>query len=236
MVFGLENIKGLDFLNNINFSGILSGIGRFITIAVLAIIAAALIGIWYYIRAQKKQYSIVLPFFEVINGETKPIKEYLAAEYIIPKTQIRIFHIKENDFYLPRGTKPMGRGVYWYVILDNREIINFTLGDINKEVKKAGFLFDHSDMRFANENLKELINRNYRDKSLKWWKEYKDVISMVILVFVLTVSFVFIASKLGGIVDKINAMLPTLQAIQDQQLQILKALNELKLTSGILQG
>lgn len=235
MVLGLD-IKGLEFLDSINFSGFLSGLGRFVTIAILGLILAGIIGIYIYVRSQRKLYCNTLNFFEVINGQTLPVQEYQAAEYIIPGTNIRVFHIKENDFYLPRGTKPMGKNRYWYAILNNREIINFTLGDINTEVKKAGFLFDHSDMRFANENLKELINRNYRDKALKWWKEYKDTITTVIYIFVLTVSIIFILYRVGNLIGKLTPLMEVAKQISDQNLEIIKALNELKLTSGIFEG
>jgi phosphate/sulfate permease len=47
-------------------------------------------------------------------------------------------------------------------------------------------------MRAPNEFLKELINRNYRDKATPWWKEYKELIAMVVLIFVLGVTFFFL--------------------------------------------
>ena len=62
-------------------------------------------------------------------------------------------------------------------------------------------------MRAPNEFLKELINRNYRDKATPWWKEYKELIATVILIFVLGVTFFFLFSKLGSLVDKIGILI-----------------------------
>ena len=103
------------------------------------------------------------------------------------------------------------------LIKNNREIVNFTLQNINEHAE-AELEYDHTDMRWAAENTKEFIKRNYRDKSTKWWQLYKDTISTVIHIVIHTVSWAImtyflikftrelgsVAGQLASAVEKLN--------------------------------
>lgn len=202
----MPNIKGLEFLNNIDVGSMASKIGSFILLLMLFILVAGIFFIAYYLRKNKKIYSIQISWFEEVNGEMIFIENDLACELTIPNTTVQVFYIKSKDMYLPRGTIRMGKNNYWYVRKNNREIVNFRLKNINK-TGEADLEHDHTDMRYASYNLKELVKRNYRDKATKWWKEYKDVISVVILIFVMTLSFIFLINYLGKVMEKLGILI-----------------------------
>ena len=111
---------------------------------------------------------------------------------------------------------------------NNREIVNFSMKNINKEMKEANLNFDHTDQRYALTNLKELIKRNYKDKATPWWREYKEVISLVILIFVLSLSFFFLLSKIGSLIDKVGALIDH----ADQVVQTANAMRGSGVTTG----
>lgn len=201
------DIPGLEVMKNINWGSIFQGIGIFILFLGVLLVAGGVTLFLLYKLKEKKLYNKGLHFFEEITGVMQPVEDLMATELIVPGTSIRVFYIKEKDFYMPRGTKKMGKDSYWYAVLNNREIVNFVMKNLNKELKEANLEYDHTDVRYAYENLREIIKRNYKDKSLKWWKEYKEVISIAILIFALTLSFVFIMWKLGDLVDKIGNLL-----------------------------
>lgn len=229
----IGNIQGLDFLNKINFSGLLSSIGRMVTFVIILGLITAIVGYIMYSRKNKKLYNIDLHFFEEVNGQMIPVKDMKAAELVVPGTNIRVFHVKENDLYLPRGTRLMGKNSYWYAIRSNRELVNFTLVNINKEMKEAKLDYDHTDQRYAYTNLKEIIKRNYRDKSVKWWKEYKDVIATVVFIFVLSLSFFFLISRMGKLIDSIGPLIESAAELQKQNADLLRALSTIKQGSGL---
>lgn len=205
---GIGDILGLSKTGvNIDFSNILSGVGQFLVIFFLFLLVGGIFFLVYYLKKRKKNYNKKIFWFEEVNGAPVPVGENNACELIIPGTNINVFYIKEKDMYLPRPVKRMGKDAYWYMIKNNREIVNFTLKNMNEEMKEANLDFDHTDMRYALTNLKELIKRNYRDKSQPWWREYKEVISLVILIFVLTLSFIFIISKVGSLIDKVGVLI-----------------------------
>lgn len=212
---------------NFDLSKILGGFGQFVVILFLFILVGGIFYYIYYRKKKKKLYDKKIHWFEEVNGIVIPIDDDVACELTIPGTNINVFYIKSKDMYLPRPVKRMGKKAYWFVIKNNKEIVNFTLKNINDEMKEANLDYDHTDQRYALTNLKALIQRNYRDKSLPWWREYKEIISLVLLIFVLTLSFIFIISKMGGLVDKIGMLI-------DRADQLIKIAETKASSSGVI--
>lgn len=209
MVAGLD-IKGLDSIGGFGFSNIPSGATQIIMALAVFIFAAAFVYAIYVIFKSGKDYKKTIHWFEVIGNKPQPNGEDKVKEIIVPGSNLPIFKLKGKSFFLPRGTIQTGKDHYWYFIRNNREIVNFTLGDLNKQMKDMQLDFDHTDMRYALANLRAIIDRNYKDKSMPWWKLYKDQITIVIYIFVLTLSFWFIAAKLGQVVQTVNTGLQIL--------------------------
>jgi len=205
MVLGIPGTDNI--LPGFNLSGMLSGVGQFILLVFLFLVVGGIFYTVYYLKKKKKDYNKKIFWFEEVNGIPIPVGEDTAKELIIPETNISVFYIKEKDLYLPRPVKRMGKDAYWFMIKNNREIVNFALKNMNEEMTKANLDYDHTDQRYAWTNLKELIKRNYLDKSQPWWREFKDVIGLVVLIFVLTLSFIFIISKVGGLIDKAGVLI-----------------------------
>jgi len=127
MVLGLENIKGLEFLDKFNLSGILKNIGDFALLLILIAIGGGGVGLFLYYKKQKTLYDQKLHFFEEVSGQMIPTEDLKATELIVPGTSIKVFYVKSKGLYLPRGTKKMGKKSYWYAIRNNRELVNFVM-------------------------------------------------------------------------------------------------------------
>ena len=182
-------------------------------------------------KRNKQKFCNKLYWFEALGEKTLPKNTNnmdLASEITIPGTNLKVFYIKSKDMYLPRPTRRMGENAYWLGITKNNEVINFDLTNINKVRQEAGLDMDHTDQRGANEYLRELIQRNYRDKALPWWREYKELIATVVLIFVFSLAMIFIIGKLGGVVDKIGLLI-------DHADQVVKSVEALK-SSGVIQA
>lgn len=230
----LAGIKGLGFLNNISFSGIFSGIGNLIVILLAFGIVAVIVGLIYYRLQEKAEFNIKGHFFEEVNGNWIPLNDLKFKELTVPNTNVRVFYNKEKDLYMPRGTRLMGHNSYWYGITNNREIINFSLKNLNKQLAEMNLAFDHTDMRYSHLNLAEIIKRNYKDKSVKWWKEYKDLISTIIFIFVMSLAFFFLIGRIGTLIDKIGPMLERIDLLLDKANSILESTKAIKSGSGII--
>ena len=174
-----------------------------------------------YLWSRKKKSKALqkqIGWWEEINDNLVALNVDQADELTIPGTHLKVFYIKDKDLWLPRFTRGITKDLFYVAITPDREIVNFSLKSLSKDRREAGLEYDHTDMRWAAENTREFIKRNYRDKSTKWWQLYKDTITIVIYVFILTLSMAIIiymlikftkelgsvAGALSGAVDKIN--------------------------------
>lgn len=206
-ILGLEKISGMEFLQNFSLEGSANSIiGVVITILVFGFIAG-IVGIFLYRIKNKKLYNKTIHWFEEVNGRMVSIGHDQACELFIPHTNISVFYIKEKNMYLPRPTIRMGRDAYWYCIKNNKEIVNIEMTNLNKDKKKGEIDYDHTDMRYGHTQLRDLIKRNYRDKSKPWWKEFKETITLVVIVFIATLSIIFILSRVDELLSKIGGLM-----------------------------
>lgn len=205
MVFGIPGTEGI--FGGFNFSSAMSGVMQFVILLGMFIAVGGIFFWIYYLRSSKEKYNQKIHWFEEVNGSVVPLGMNLARELTIPNSNVQVFYIKDKDMYLPRPRIKMGKDAYWFMIKRNGEIVNFAMKNLNEEMKEANLDYDHTDMRYALTNLKELIKRNYRDKATPWWREYKEVISIIILIFVLTLCFIFLISKFGGVADKLGILI-----------------------------
>lgn len=218
MVLGIPGTEGL--LGNFNLSETIAKVGQLAGMVIMFLLVAGVWGLWYWRRKNKKLYNKRIFWFEEIHGDMAPIGEDWACELKIPGTNLTVFYIKTKDMYMPRPIKKMGKDAYWMAIRNNREIVNFAMKNINDEMKHANLDYDHTDQRYALTNLLAIIKRNYRDKATPWWREYKDVIAVVVLIFVLTLSFFFLFTKVGTLLDKAGVLIDTANKLVQSASQV----------------
>lgn len=230
MVLGLEKVLPGGIGANFNLKGLLSTLGPiFLSLLLFGLVAIIITAILLY-HKNKKLYKNKCHFFEGLGDSTVPIFDTLCAEIKIPGTSITVFYSKEKNMYLPRPVKRMTKDSFWFAILKNREIINFSLKNINREMKDIGLDYDHTDMRYGNQQLRDLIKRNYRDKSLPWWREYKDLIATVIFIFVMTLSLALLIWQLSKVVSSVGTLLNQASQIVERTENLLNALK----SSGVV--
>ena len=191
-------------------------------------------GIVFYLMKRKKDKQTPLKtigWWEEIQGKLIPTAMDKAKEIIIPGTRLRVFYIKSKDMWLPRFTRGLTKDLFYIAITPKRELVNFILTPIGEDMKKAGLDYDHTDMIWASENLREFIKRNYRDKSTPWWKAYQGVITTAIYIIILTFSFAIIVyfmrqlmGDIGGVASGIEKLINKMDACNPQGSGITPAL------------
>lgn len=222
-----------DFGLNIgNVGGILQKLLTFIFIIVVIIVVAGVV--YFFLKRKKDKESPAnkkIGWWEEVQGKLIPTAMDNAKEIIIPGTRLRVFYIKSKDMWLPRFTRGLTKDLFYVAITPKREMVNFTLTSISEEMNKVGLDFDHTDMIWASENLREFIKRNYRDKSTPWWKAYQGLITTVIYIIILTFSFVVILffmrqmmGEIGGLLGGISDLLDRIESIDNKGSGIAPAL------------
>lgn len=203
----MANILDSFGMSQVNFGGIIdnvSAIGLLIGIVIFVFIFGFLI----FTRGKKKKKGIFkqIQWWEEVNGRLIPVRMENAEEITIPGTSLKLFHIKSTDTWLPRFPRGVTPALFFVAITPTKELVNFTLKSISQDMKEAGLEYDHTDMRWAAENLREFVKRNYKDKSVPWWKEYSGIISTAIFIVIMTVSFLAIIYFLRGVVQDIGGI------------------------------
>lgn len=191
----------------IDFGSFMGIVGDILGALLLFIVAGIFLFFILRFTKTKKYFDKKIFWFEEVHSDMVPIDEDTARELTIPNTNIKIFYIKKKDMYLPRLTIKMGKNSYWVCVKKNRELVNFKMKNLNKEMKEANLEYDHTDMRYANVNIHELIKRNYRDKAIPWWREYKDIIAVVILIFVVTLGTTVIIMQMKALIGQVGALI-----------------------------
>ena len=201
-------------INLEDFFGIKFNIGdladTLLTIGMIVFIIIIVAGIVFFLMNQKKKKKIPtkkIGWWEDVHGDLVPTAMDNAQEIVIPGTRLRVFYIKSKDMWLPRFPRGITKDLFYVAITPKRELVNFTLKGIESDMAKAGLQYDHTDMIWASENLREFIKRNYRDKATPWWKAYQGVITTTIYIIVLTFSFVVILYFMRQIVGDIGSLL-----------------------------
>ncbi len=203
-----------EFIPNINLGSLLDTV---LTILLIVIIIGVFGGLAFFFMKKKKDKKEPLKticWWEEVQKKLVPTTQDSAKEIIIPGTRLRVFYIKSKDMWLPRFTRGITKDLFYVVITPKRELVNFTLTSIGDDMEKAGLEYDHTDMIWASENLREFIQRNYRDKSTPWWKEYQGVITTAIYIVIMTVSFIVIlyfmrlvVKDMGGLIGQIGTLM-----------------------------
>ena len=206
-----------EFISSIDIKGMLGNIFNIVALIVIAGIVGGMV--YGYFRWKKNKGSDVskeLRWWEEISGQLVPIRTDKAQEIIIPGTNLRVFYVKSKNMWLPRFSRGVTANTFFVAITKNKEMVNFTLATIDNDLAQASLTYDHTDMRWAAENLREFVKRNYKDKATTWWKEYSQVIGVIVYLVFMTISFVTIIYFMRGIVEDIGTVANTLAGAMEK--------------------
>jgi hypothetical protein len=207
-----------DFTGGISGQGMLFWGGIVFLAFVILIIAGAIAFFYYARKAKKTAFKNEIPIFVSLNGKHKKVGTDWAKEIYVPDSNISLFYLKINKIYIARPTRAMSKNEYWYSISENGEWVNFDLSTNPKDNTLAKANYDHRDTRYAYVNLKEIIKKNYKDKSLVWWKDpvIMNIISFVIMSVIFVGACWFLISKMGHLIGQMGPFLDRMDIIADK--------------------
>ena len=212
----MAGISLSDFGLGINVGGLVDKLLTFGIIILTILIVSAMVFFFMKWKNKKKKPQKKISWWEDLHGSLIPTTTENAEEIIIPGTRLRVFYIKARDMWLPRFTRGVTKDIFFVAITPKRELVNFTLTSIGEDMEKAGLNYDHTDMIWASENIRDFIKRNYRDKSTPWWKAYQGVITTGIYIVLLTVSFVVILYFMREMMVEMKSILNGIEQLLKQ--------------------
>ncbi len=225
---------------NIGSGGGLKEAGQTIGFALIVFFVLLIVGIITFVhysnKAKKRQFQYKIHIFKDIAGEIQPIEDDLAKEVFIPDTNVGLYYLLRKKIYIARPTRSMGKNAFWFKILANGEWVNFDMKSDKKGKDGKQTLseaeYDHRDTRYAYINLKEIIKRNYRDKSIKWWKEYAPIISFIIISFVFILGLWILLAKIGKLIETASGLVDAVKNLQESSISLVE--NAQNINSGVI--
>lgn len=221
------DLGDFNILSGMNIGGL---VNNFLIIIIVSVIALIIGGIAFFLMKKKKEMKVpkqIICWWEETANSQIPLDQDEAVEVVHPGTRLRAFYIKKKDMWLPRFTRSVKPGLFYVTITPQRELVNWIPTKLSEDMVKMGLKYDHTDMLWQSENLREFIKRNYRDKSIKWWQAYQQVIATVIFLIFLTICMAVVLYMMRGIVGDIGG-------IAGQLSETIKGMEACKPTSGLI--
>lgn len=226
---GVDNLFG-----GFNFEAIGTWSTIIFVAVVILIIAGAITFFYYSKKLSKAQFKHQIPIFQNINGKHTRVGIDKAKEVFIPDSNVSLFYLKGHKIYIARPTRAMGKDEFWYSISENGEWINFDMSMVDDNDTLAKANYDHRDTRYAYINLKDIIKRNYKDKSIKWWKEHAATITFIIVSFIFIGSCWILLAKIGNLIQQLAPVAENMRlAAESMSKGVMQAQN---INSGVIVG
>lgn len=183
----------------------------YITIFVIILILLAIGAVGIVILIRHLQFNKKIEIYEWRNGKPERIGKDRAKELKYNVLGDSVFYLKKRHKYLPRGVIKMGKNLYFYVIRDDGEWVNFTMGDINQRFNEADVKFIHPDMRAFKSGLVKVMKDRFEKK-----KGIKDILLSAmpyIFIILCAIALYFIADRLVAFLDKLPQVVDKLDSL-----------------------
>lgn len=205
-----------NFFSNINWSSLVSKIIITVTLLLVVVVGGMIMAGFFYWKKRRKSFNQakhqVIWWAEGKDGNSTIRDRSWVEEVNVPGTSLRLFYEPAKDRWLPRFNIEVDKGLYYVARTKYGEIINFAPGSINKQLQESNLLFDHTDVRWESENMREYIKNHFANKGQKWWQAYQGLITNMSMIMVFTFCFIMIIFFMRGIIDDIGSVASTLSA------------------------
>lgn len=186
-----------DAVPKINFAAA----GMVILYVIIALIIGGMIFIAIYLWFQNKKFNKKIVLFKKVGNKVIPIGNDRAMFERVGTAGDYWCRTKTIKKTLPRPRIEMAKNEYWYYEREDGEWINFSLGDIDDQMKSAKAYYVDEDMRLQRLGIqKNLIDRFHK---VTFWEKYGNFIMNIGFMIV----FAFVAFGLLNQMDKTGKQL-----------------------------
>lgn len=185
--------------------------GNWIVYFLIAIVGAILLALIIYMIIAHLKFNKKIILFKRVAGVIIPVgfdKAILERIGLAGDTWLRTRKWKK---ILPRPKIEMEKSVYWYFEREDGEWINFSLGDLDEDMKKADAYYVDEDMRLQRLG----IQRNLKDRFDKvgFWDKYGAQIMMVLFMLIVTICLIIIFNKINDLVKALPQLAQALESL-----------------------
>jgi len=201
----------------------LSG-GSLITIGMWlmgSLLFAGIIGaIAYYIYYITKFNQRVI-LYKKVNNTIIRVGIYKACYERKGKAGDKLLYVKGVKKFVPCPNIQMGANEWWFYERDDGEWINFSFGDFDEKMKKAGAFYVDFDMRMSRLG----IEKNLNDRLMKqnFWDKYGGMIMNILSFMIIVICLVIFLWQLNKVMDALGGLIASMNGYIEAFNNILKS-------------
>lgn len=185
--------------------------------------------IWYY---RNKKFFIKINIFEKVNGVWTATRKDRAMETRLSNDGTIIHYWRKHKAFRPMPTLQSGPNTYFYFIREDGHYINFTLGDLNEQMRELGAKFHEKDVRYQNVGLRKSLKDRYDAPT--FMQRYGGIITYTVLIVVTMIMIVMLFDKFLELTSRVEAILKVAPEIMDRYETLLATMNNVCGGSGIV--
>ncbi len=198
-------------------------IGFILTVVII------IVGVWLFIRTRKFNKTIFI--YEKIDGKFRKTGKDKAMEVAFSTAGDTVFYLKRRKKYIPNPSLQSGSREYWYFIRRDGEWINFELGDLDEQARKAGAHFLDKEVRFARTQIVKGLKERY-DKP-GFWKQYGLLVFSIAFIVVIGVMTFLLFDKWVDLARTTVAAVDTAGEVMDKVSKVMGSLDNICAGSGM---
>jgi len=191
-------------------------IGLALLVFFLAILIVGLIGVGLFYYIQRKQLKYTIPLYKMIGARPIKIATFKAKDFKIGMAGDKLWYVPKAKKYISCGTIQTAPNEYPHFEREDGEWINFGLGDIDEQMKKAGVKYVHTDMRSQRIAISNLLEQRFKGKQ-GFWDKYGNIIAQAIFYMVVSICMVIIFYQWSGIVESTAGLLDRIISYEDMK-------------------
>jgi len=226
----MVSIDPRTYLPGLNISGGLV-LGIILWFFIILMVSGVGVGfvIWYYYG---KQFFNRIKIYTKVNGVWTRTREDRAKEVRLSNDGTIIHYWRKHKAFRPMPTLQSGVNTYLYFIREDGHFINFTLGDLDEQMRELGAKFHEKDVRYQNVGLRKSLKDRYDAPT--FLQRYGGLITYVILIVVTMIMIIMLFDKFIELSGKVNSILEIAPEIMEKYNQLLATMNNVCGGSGIV--
>ena len=187
-----------------NFNIGLGEVGNLIAIFIIGILIAIGIGVLVYIIFDRRRFWIRIPLYRKVGNVPTRVATYKAKIFPVGKAGDKLWFVKGVKKYISPATIQSAPNEFMHWEREDGEWINFSMGDLDEDQKRAGVKYIHQDMRSQRIATSNLLEQRLMQKG--FWEKWGVVIGYVIFFLVITVAVVINLYMMGKVVEQMSPL------------------------------
>jgi|TARA_R100000093_G_scaffold70584_3_gene44078 hypothetical protein len=214
---------------DINTGAIISGI----TWLVLLIVVAFATAILTFVIVWNLRFNRKILIFENIAGQgfvlTGKDRAMLTK---VGDDGMQVLYLRKRKVYKSAEGKKMGKNTYWFAINSDGYWRNFTLSNLDDELKKMNVNLTTTEMRAFHTGIRRGLKERY-DKA-SFWQKYGGLVAYVGLIAITGIMTWLLFDKYIDISNSISGAMKTAQEVMETSKQILGTLDNVGTSGGLI--